>query len=281
LYTTLVSVYFEMLTILVAFIFLANYKTGSLSVASFNILHLIAAMYAVVFLFTAIKLFKRWYTTQHEKQLLEQHKLQTELKLKEAELKLLRAQLHPHFLFNTLNNLYGLAMEQSEQTAGAILKLSELLDYMLYKSDKPLVALYEEWQLINHYITLEKLRHSQLNLKISSDGPLHTVRVAPLLLLPLVENAFKHGSFGTSASFINISLKATGSHVNFKVANSINQAQHQAANHTGGIGLANIQKRADLLYPNANKVTTIAAKGQFEASLQLNINQHENQSHHH
>ncbi len=278
-YTIIGSVYFEMVTILLAFIFLGNYQASYLNQANFNIMYLVAANYAVVFLFTAIKLFKRWYFTQQEKQLLEQNKLQTELKLKEAELKLLRAQLNPHFLFNTLNNLYGLALEKSEFTPGAILRLSELLDYMLYKCDKPEVNLSDEWQLITHYIELEKLRHRQVSLNVHSKGPLAKVTVAPLLLLPLVENAFKHGHFnGQGQAFVNIELAVENNQITFKVVNSIDPANQSQAKTGYGIGLKNIRKRVDLLYPNSGALATTATSQHFTAQLTLSNKVHENKS---
>ncbi len=125
---------------------------------------------------------------------LEKNALTTELKLKEAELKLLKAQIHPHFLFNTLNNLYGLTLEKSDEAPDLVLRLSDILDYILYRCDEKYVPLTEEINMIKNYLEIEKIRYSEkLSLETNFPDKTSAFKIAPLILLPFIENAFKHG----------------------------------------------------------------------------------------
>ncbi len=173
----------------------------------------------------------------------------------EAEIKLLKGQLHPHFLFNSLNNIYSLALMQSDQTADSILKLTELLDYLIYKANLEKVELSKELELLRNYIELERLRYDEtlrldMNLNIENEA----IRVTPLLLLPFAENCFKHGGKGEDGIFhINISLSINQQILDFYIQNSKKQkAKKEASN--GGLGLKNIQKRLRLLYPNQHQL---------------------------
>jgi two-component system, LytTR family, sensor kinase len=173
----------------------------------------------------------------------------------EAEIKLLKGQLHPHFLFNSLNNIYSLALMKSDLTADSILKLTELLDYLVYRANMDKVALSKEVQLLRNYVDLEKLRYGD-KLKVDMDITLENENqmVAPLILLPFAENCFKHGGAGEDGFFkIKMRLKADGRQLAFDIANSKkNGRKNRHAN--GGVGLENIRKRLTLLYPGRHEL---------------------------
>ncbi len=212
-----------------------------------DILILIIGNYLVVILAVVIHFIRESYQRLAEKNELEKQNLQAESKLKDAQMKLLQGQIHPHFLFNMLNNLYGLVKKDTEIARNSILKLSELLDYMLYKGESDLVKLSDEIKFINNYIALEKIRRRS-DFKIQFDYPEDTdnYRVPPLLLFPLVENAFKHGSSG-----IRLSLKIEEKEIIFRSQNpfSTKQKDKYLQSESSGIGLKNIRERLNIMYP--------------------------------
>lgn len=166
----------------------------------------------------------------------------------EAEIKLLKGQLHPHFLFNSLNNIYSLALMKSDLTADSILKLTELLDYLVYRANMDKVALSKEVDLLQNYVDLEQLRYGE-KLKIESDIDVlnGAVTVAPLILLPFAENCFKHGGVGPDGLFrIRIYLHADQKKLVFHLANS-KKKNRENQPVSGGVGLSNIRKRLALL----------------------------------
>ncbi|MBK7372769.1 MAG: sensor histidine kinase [Saprospiraceae bacterium] len=167
----------------------------------------------------------------------------------ETELQFLKSQTNPHFLFNTLNNIYALARKKSDATADAVMKLSKLLRFMLYESQKKYISISDEIQVLDDFIELEKIRYGeklQLNFKKSIDNESHPI--APLILLPFVENAFKHGaSESRFDSFINIDLNLENSKLCFKIENS--NSLDYATIKSENIGLNNIRRQLELLYP--------------------------------
>ncbi|HYQ57407.1 MAG TPA: histidine kinase, partial [Draconibacterium sp.] len=204
---------------------------------------------------------------------LERNKLNTELKLKEAELKLLKAQIHPHFLFNTLNNLYGLTLEKSDDAPDLVLRLSDILDYILYRCNEKRVLLSDELTNLQNYIAIEKLRYSKkLNLETDLPNETDNLQIAPLLLLPFVENTFKHGvSNNPVAAFIRIKLSTRHTAIEFIIENSKNPTQRQAPNYSKGIGLKNVQKRLELLYPQKYKLKIDDKEETFSVTLSLEL----------
>ena len=192
-YTFIISITLGLNVVLLTFVVIADFNVANMVPASFNIIYLIAGNYLVVLFAVTIKLINEWYGMENRNLLLEKQGVEIDLKLKEAELKLLKAQIHPHFLFNTLNNLYGLTLSKSNQAPDVVLKISSLLDYTLYQSNNHQVNLNEEITYIQDYIELEKLRYSNLNLEINilEDGM--EDKVAPMIFQPFIENAFKHG----------------------------------------------------------------------------------------
>lgn len=188
----------------------------------------------------------------------------------EAEIKLLKEQLHPHFLFNSLNNIYSLALTKSDHTAESILKLTELLDYLLYRANQDSVPVIREVQLLEHYIDLEKLRHGD-RLEIKTDFLIEddNIKLPPLLFLPFAENCFKHGSPGKDGIFrINMELEARKTNLRYKVINS-KRGDVSGISSRGGIGLANIRKRLELLFPGRHELTISETSEIFTVELQI------------
>lgn len=218
-------------------------------------------MLGVVIMFLFIKYFIHFKNEQQKTLLMGKKKV-------EAELKTLKAQLNPHFLFNTLNNIYVLALDNSPKTAEAIGKLSEILDYILYRCNQQFVPLSSEIKLLENYIELEKLRYDDrlqviLKQELEYDG-----EIAPLILLSLVENAFKHGASEDSGSpKIEISLKHIDQEIIFTISNSIIHTVGPTNKET--IGLNNIQKQLDLLYPNQHQLQFQEQAGYFTVTLHI------------
>lgn len=165
-----------------------------------------------------------------------------------TELRYLRHQLHPHFLFNTLNNIYALTRKKSDLAPGAVMKLSELLHFMLYESQRERIPIRQELDFLRDYIALEKIRYSN-RLKISFEQSVHQPDelISSLLLLPLVENAFKHGASETRFdSFITIRVEQEGVDFTFSIENSFEPSDKTG--HDLNIGLPNIRRQLELLY---------------------------------
>ncbi|TDO26441.1 sensor histidine kinase [Sediminibacterium goheungense] len=206
----------------------------------------------------------RIYNLQKEKELV-RDKLTTELSL-------LRNKLHPHFLFNTLNNIYSLSRKKSESTSDAILKLAELLSFMLYESGSGRINIKREIAFINDYITLERLRYgTRLELRFETDIDNENELISPLLLLPLIENAFKHGSAQSPGnSTIFIQLKLVNGNLSFIISNNYNIPSNQK---NEGIGLKTLKRQLELLYPG-HQLITEKASDKFIANLSINLHQY-------
>ncbi len=193
----------------------------------------------------------------------------------EAEIKLLKGQLQPHFLFNSLNNIYSLALIKSDLTADSILKLTELLDYLVYRVNMDKVALSKELQLLRNYIGLEQLRYGdqlivEADVKVENDA----LQVAPLLLLPFAENCFKHGGAGSDGLFwVKIQLLADEKGLVFDIANSKKNGV-APKNRAGGLGLQNIRQRLLLLYPGRHQLHIDDLHESYRVRLDI-IFQHE------
>ncbi len=222
-------------------------------------------IFIVVFFASSIKLLKHWYVIQRTNQLLEKEKLQ-------AELNFLKSQINPHFLFNTLNNLYSLTLKKSDSSPEVVLKLSEILDYMLYECSSEKVSLEKEISLVKNYIDLEKLRFGErFNIKLQIEGKPAGINVAPLLLFPLVENSFKHGvRRDAENSWVKIDLTVKRDEVVFEVSNKI-ASEKTGDNIPGGIGLENLKKRLDILYPGRHEFSIKEDSYEFKAVLKLNL----------
>ncbi|UOG73274.1 sensor histidine kinase [Hymenobacter tibetensis] len=183
------------------------------------------------------------------------------------ELAYLKSQLNPHFLFNTLNNLYGLALTEPERTPDVVLKLSELMRYVLYESNETYVSLPQEIEYLSSYISLEKLRHEgPVYVDFTVVGPVDGQRIAPLLLISFVENAFKHGAVTNADCPITLHLSVVGSQLTFMTRNQI---VRKNKDQVGGIGLASVRRRLALLYPGQHRLAVSQEHDVFECALQL------------
>jgi hypothetical protein len=187
-----------------------------------------------------------------------------------AELEALKRQLNPHFIFNTLNNIYALAIKKSEQTSEAIAKLSAILDYVLYRCNQEYVSLEDEVEMIDDYLALERLRFGE-RLRLSFTKELCSgVMIAPLMFLTLIENAFKHGaSQQLGQAFINISLEASDEAVVFNVSNSMSTTMQPSERRTGQIGLENLRRQLALLYPRSHQLDLEETPGHYSARIRL------------
>jgi two-component system, LytTR family, sensor histidine kinase AlgZ len=189
-----------------------------------------------------------------------------------AELNFLKAQINPHFLFNTLNNLYYLAYTQSSNTTEVIAKLSQMMRYMIYDSNYPLVPLSKEIEYMENYVSLERLRlNDQIPIKFMIEGgnPQNFL-IAPLIFITFLENAFKHGvSNNHPQSWVNISIRIMGKECVYRVENSKIPFSKPEAEQKSGIGLQNVKRRLELSYPGKHTLTVEDLKDRY--SVQLNI----------
>ncbi|MBI5370997.1 MAG: sensor histidine kinase [Sphingobacteriales bacterium] len=205
---------------------------------------------------------------------LNQHNSRLLLEKKTAELSFLKSQTNPHFLFNTLNNLYGSAVQGSSQTADAILRLSEILRFMLYESDQAFIPVGKELKIIREYIELERMRYDQ-TLMITMEAEIDDEQrlIPPLLLMPLVENAFKHGVSDTlEHPFIHIRLQVLSSSIRFEVRNSKSSAVRDNESN-GRIGLGNLRRQLELLFAEYSLDIT-DEPASYSVKLFINLNKH-------
>lgn len=211
------------------------------------------------------------YQTERQRQEEKERLLRVEKEKSDAELKYLKAQLNPHFLFNTLNNLYSFVVNQSPKAADMVLQLSEILDYVLYKSQADFVNIEEEIKCIENYIALEQTRYGE-RLKVSLRKPkkMDQYKIAPLLLLSIVENAFKHGASGTiSEPEIRIGFEQSERKLHFSTWNT-KDLQHQGAktdDYKEAIGLENIRRQLNLLYYENYELTIEEDDNYFNLEL--------------
>lgn len=187
-----------------------------------------------------------------------------------AELQLLKAQVHPHFLFNTLNNIYSFSLESSPKTPGLILKLSSLLSYMLYDCKADEVLLEKEIEIMKNYIDLEKERYgNKIEISWDVDGDVKDKYISPLLLLPFLENAFKHGtSEQLEKPWLSVDISVSETMLKCKIANSKNE-DAPASNH--GIGIQNVKKRLAFIYPGKHELKMNDEGNFFVVSLAIEL----------
>jgi LytS/YehU family sensor histidine kinase len=219
----------------------------------------------VVGLAVAIKLMKRWWLKQKETEQLAREKAR-------AELQLLKAQIHPHFLFNTLNNIYFFTLSASRQAPEMIKKLSEMLRYILNECDRPTVPLEKEIRMIQDYMALEKIRYGdQMNMTIDIKGNYQNKMVTPLLLIPFIENSFKHGaSKMITEPWVKLYIYIENNRLHFTIRNSKPPNKEPIA-AKGNIGLKNVTKRLELLYPGTHELNIVSEPGSYAVHLILQL----------
>jgi len=226
----------------------------------------IIKLYTITFALLSVKFLKQWYENQGVKHALESQKAQ-------AELKLLKAQIHPHFLFNTLNNLYALTLKKSEKAPEVVLKLSHLLNYILYECNANYVSLTKEIEMLKNYIELEKIRYGD-RLKIEFDivGDTSGIMIAPLILLPFLENSFKHGtSVNLDNPWINIIFQITENEIIFQIENSKDKDEIKQHSYQEGIGLQNVKRRLEFLHPEKYELNIESKKSSFFVLFTLKL----------
>ena len=225
--------------------------------------HILINYPTVVGLALSIKLLKNWYLKQKETVQLTREKIN-------AELQLLKAQIHPHFLFNTLNNIYSFILNGSPRAPEIVKKLSSLLNYILNECNRPLVPLSKELALIQDYMTLEKIRYGdKLSMTLHIQGKAEGKMISPLLLIPFVENSFKHGtSRMLSHPWVRLEINIEDHFLEFKISNN----KPEQTTDTGtkkGIGLYNVKKRLQLIYPGTHFLSIQENEMSFDVTMKI------------
>ncbi|MBL3658053.1 sensor histidine kinase [Fulvivirga sediminis] len=266
-YTFIITTYLVMVSIFLAFIFLADYYYDNMSPLSRNYLFIFVGVFLVIFLATALRQLHHAYQVQGRNGELQKLMLEADLKLKTQELQYLKSQVHPHFLFNMLNTLYGMALRKDDQSPATILRLSNLLDYILYRVNQPHVTLGKELEHLIDYVELEKLRAGdRISVEIKADTADHSFVMAPLLLIPFVENSFKHGSYLDGNLEINVEVETNEDGLLFNIKNS---SKARSQNHKEGIGIMNIKRRLELIYPQNHNLEIRQLADWFEVNLAI------------
>jgi sensor histidine kinase YesM len=196
-----------------------------------------------------------------------------EFKQVETELALLKSQVNPHFFFNTLNNLYALSLDKSDLVPEVILKISDLMRYVLDSSKKKTVQLSEEIHFLESYVELEKLRLSgEANIQISVSGNINGKKIAPMLLAPLVENSFKHGlSASVKDGFIHMNFISDGNDFQFIIENHKLTPTQQEQNCSSKMGLENMKRRLELLYPESHQLIIEENEMMYKVKLEIRL----------
>ena len=250
----------------VGFVFYFNLEFKQMPALTTNPAVILVCIFFIVILASGLKILKSNYKSLDEKKTLENKFLLTKLELKEQELKFLKMQIHPHFLFNSLNTIYGFAIAKADEAPEMILKLSNLLDYILYQVEKPKVPLVEEIHHLEDYISLEKMRfHDTLKVNFSKDKLNDSLQIPPMLLIPFVENSFKHGVIIDGVLNVDIYLKTANNCLFFEIENSSKRKEESST----GIGLQNIRKRLEMLYPEKHQLEIIENNDTFKVHLKI------------
>lgn len=247
IYTLIISTWLILMTIFASLLFLSNLNIDRMPPMSRNYVFVLILVYLVVLLVSFVNLLSHNFQVESKNKELQNKILETQLQIKDQELQYLKKQIHPHFLFNTLNTIYGFALKQSKDTPDIILKLSNLLDYILYQVNKPKVSLKEEILHLKEYIDLEHIRFQDtLKIRFDSDIINEDKLIPPMLMIPFVENAFKHGNLINGFLEIYIDIKLNKDTLSFSIKNTVKIDTDQ--NAAPGIGLENIRKRLDLIF---------------------------------
>lgn len=265
-YILIYCAYFISLLIYTCLILILKFEVAAVPPMSKNFFFILLLVLIVVGVISFVSILNQSFKTATANKELHNKILETQLQLKDQELHYLKRQIHPHFLFNTLNTIYGFALKQSKQTPEIILKLSNLLDYILYQVNKPMVSLKEEVLHIQEYIDLEKIRFQDtLKVKFFTSDIDENIQVAPMLLIPFVENAFKHGSLVDGFLRIEMEIEVTKNRLKFCITNSYIRQDGNGKN--GGLGLENIRKRLDLNYRDSYEINNEIDKNRYKAEL--------------
>ncbi|MCU7550660.1 histidine kinase [Chitinophagaceae bacterium LB-8] len=212
------------------------------------------------------------YRTFRDKIISDQVAQERENENLKTELTLLRSQVSPHFMFNVLNNMVALARKKSDLLEPSLIKLSSLMRYMLYESDEEKVYLEREIEYLQSYIDLQQQRFgNNVKVNVSMDIADNYYQIEPMLLIPFVENAFKHGTGLIDDAIINIQLKAEEGLLRFSVGNKYVESADEVKDKTSGIGLPNVQRRLNLLYGNNHRLFITKENNWFEVKLEIKM----------
>ncbi|MFH0893541.1 MAG: sensor histidine kinase [Bacteroidota bacterium] len=229
----------------------------------YEIFYMTFEIYTVVIFASAIKLLRHWYFTQKTKN-------QLEIQNKASEIALLRMQVNPHFLFNTINNIHALIGKDDDKAGDSLAKLSDIMRYMLYDTNTELVPLNNELDYLQSYIELQKLRMvSPEVIQFDVEGDPGGTLVAPMLFIPFIENAFKHYDKSNPNAKIKIHLKILKDEIQFSVLNPYSQFNSQNRDATGGIGLVNVRRRLELIYPEKHFLSISKENEMFKIEMKI------------
>lgn len=268
IYTVIISFVLVAFSIFYGLIFSSYLKDVDTAVLTKSVPLIVLGVYFVVIVAVFISLLFDSYQSSLRTEDLKNKVLKAQLQLKQQELKFLKMQIHPHFLFNSLNTIYGYALKKEDYAPEMILKLSNLLDYILYQVEKPSVLLENELNHIEDYIALEKIRfHDTLNVTVEKKGNIHGIAVAPMLLIPFVENSFKHGAIIGGVLDISILIEVKDEILFFEISNSA----HEKESSDQGIGLENIRKRLEMLYKDKYHLEIDRRQNRFTVQLTLHL----------
>lgn len=242
--------------------FFISYQTNLQAITKFILLLIVSML---------LRVFESWLYFNAERN----KYLQTENQRIQLQLSHLRAQINPHFLFNSLNVIYALAIEKKEETAEAIVQLSDVLRHIIYDADSDRIKLKEEIKLLKNYIAFQKFRtHGLENINFDIKVKNEDFQIYPMLLLPLVENAFKHGmEKKAEQAFIKITLAQEGAKFYFQIVNHTNTSQQKTNNEYSGVGLENVQHNLEIVYPKKHQFQINETDETFTVSLHINENE--------
>ena len=238
-----------------------------ISYFSFREVILFFVVYIIITLL--LKLSKSWFLVSWlQKELLEKEKQKTVV-----ELKALKAQINPHFFFNTLNSIYSMALDKDDRLPGTVLQLSDLMRYFLYVSRDNFILLEKDLTVVKEYIALQKLRSNpQLDIETKISGEISDQQIAPLLLITFLENAFKHGAKGSSGNtFIKLDIKVEKNKLNFTLENNKGIIDEVNTGDHNGLGLENVKRQLELLYPGKHLLNIKVEQDRFVVALQLSL----------
>jgi sensor histidine kinase YesM len=216
---------------------------------------------------TVIKIISDWQRHQRDRKDLETQRMQSEIKF-------LKSQINPHFLFNTLNSLYALTLKKSDAAPEIVIKLSEMMRYMLYECNERRVPLAKEVTYIQNYLDLEKLRQSgHSDIRFDVEGEIMDQTIAPLIFIPFLENSFKHGlNHQLGDGYVHVIMKVLGNKLLLRILNSKpKQVPARGDRSSGGIGLVNVRRRLNLLYPNQYKLDILDSEKEHIVELSLDL----------
>lgn len=223
---------------------------------------LLSTIYAIV-----LRLSVDWFNKYQRQKELEKESVITELAL-------LRSQINPHFLFNTLNNINAFSTNNPEKTSYAIIKLSEIMRYMLYEASNEKVLLDKEIEYIENIIALQKLRYKESNfIKFTVIGETGNIFIPPMIFLPFIENAFKHGT-NSIKNGIEVILIVHGKMIDFQCNNMIKELSETESRQEGGVGIRNIVRRLQLLFPHKHELEILNKNNQYIVNLKINLDEY-------